>query len=561
MNELEELFPIDIRTPSHVLARRAALHPDASFVGFIDRERRSIKSYTYNEFNDRVNSVANGLIAGGIQPGEKVMVMLPNSFEFVECFFALSRIGAVQVPTNFLYMAPQLQHVLSEAEPDALIVHESFVDRFAGLDQPSLRSRYIVGCPAEDPESYARLQSTRPSPVADLGTFNSTLSIMFTSGTTGRSKGVVVPHHQFVWGGFNWARIGGYTESDVNYMCTPMFHVAFYTFLGSSLVTGGSIVFTDWFSATHFWEEVRLAGATAFGYQGSIMQMLWKQPPLPHDRDNPVRVAIGAAAPPNIIRDFEQRFDLEIVEGFGMTENTIVTATLPGEERRLGSAGHALPGWQINVVNDNDEPVPPGEVGELVVRPLEPYVLATGYYRQPEATVQAWRNLWFHTGDAGALDADGYFYYSHRIKDAIRRRGENISALEVELAISEHPAVLECAVIAVPSELAEDDVKAVVVLRPNETVDPLDLLCFCEDRLPYYALPRYVEFRSALPKTPSQRVEKFRLREEHVSSNCWDSSAAGFVPKGHPSRQRASHTVQQAGGTRSAGHFEGGEQS
>jgi crotonobetaine/carnitine-CoA ligase len=256
--------------------------------------------------------------------------------------------------------------------------------------------------------------------------------------------------------------------------------------------------------------------------------MLYKQPPGPHDGDNPVRIAFGAPCPVEIWEEFESRFGMKLVEVYGMTEAPMACENRL-DNRKIGSAGRESMTYEVRIVDEHDEPVPPDTPGEIVVRPKLPGAIFSGYYGREADTVEAWRNLWFHTGDRGTMDEDGFLFFLDRMKDCIRRRGENISSWEVESTINTHESVLESAAYGVASELSESDVMVAVVLRPNASLRPDELLDFCQGRMAHFAVPRYVRFVDALPKNASERIEKFRLREAGVTADTWDRELVGYT--------------------------------
>jgi carnitine-CoA ligase len=321
----------------------------------------------------------------------------------------------------------------------------------------------------------------------------------------------------------------GYGAADVLYTAFPMFHInARYTSVMAAMECGGTLVMDQRFSVSRFWSICREKGVTAFNFQGALLLMLAKQPPRPDDADNPVRLGFGAPVPAEIYDEFTTRFGVRLAEVYGMTEvpNTIENRL---DSFRVGAAGRESTNFAVRVVDEDDQFVPPGVAGEIVVRPKKPGIMIMEYYKMPEATVRAFRNLWFHTGDRGRFDEDGYLYFLDRMKDAIRRRGENISSWDVEKTVNAFPAVLEAAAYGVPSELSEEEVMLAVVRRPGYTVDIEALLEHCVDNLPHFAVPRYVRFLDALPKTPSQRIEKYRLRDEGVTEDTWDREDHDFV--------------------------------
>jgi crotonobetaine/carnitine-CoA ligase len=320
-----------------------------------------------------------------------------------------------------------------------------------------------------------------------------------------------------------------YGPDDVVFNAFPLFHVnARYSGVLPVMYAGGQSVLRSRFSVSGFWDTCREYGVTAFNYMGAVLMMLYKQPEKPDDADNPVRRAYGAPAPVTIYQDFERRFGVQLVEVYGSTEGGTITMNTV-DSFRIGSCGKPVPYYDVRIHDPDDRPLPAGEVGEIVVRPREPNALFEGYHDMPAETLTAFRNLWFHTGDRGRTDEDGYFYYVDRMKDSIRRRGENISSWEVEKVVTAHESVAEAAAIGVPSEHTEEEVLIVVVAKPGYDIDPVSILDLCQQRLPYYAVPRYVHVTNELPKTPSQRVEKYRLRAAGLPPGTWDREDVGYV--------------------------------
>jgi crotonobetaine/carnitine-CoA ligase len=320
-------------------------------------------------------------------------------------------------------------------------------------------------------------------------------------------------------------RQGG--KDDIFFTFLPLYHFnaqALTTI--TALIAEAEMVLSDKFSASRFWNEIRQYKATQFNYLGAVIPILAKQPERPDDIDNPVRIAFGAGCPQAVMNEVEKRFGLKCLEGFGMTEIGI-PIHVRVDDRRPGSCGKVLDLYEIRLVDDEDKEVPVGEPGEILFRPREPFTMMLEYYNMPEKTLEAFRNLWFHTGDLARKDADGYFYFVDRKKDALRRRGENISSFEVERAVNAHPNVLESAAVAVASEVGEDEVKICVVLKPGATLTPEELISHCNDRMPYFAVPRFVEFMESLPKTPTERVQKYLLKQAGITPKTWDREKAG----------------------------------
>jgi crotonobetaine/carnitine-CoA ligase len=358
-------------------------------------------------------------------------------------------------------------------------------------------------------------------------------AIMYTSGTTGPSKGVLMPHAHLYLLGLGEVDNLGLCAEDTYYICMPLFHAnAMLMQLYGTLIAGAKAVIVPAFSASRWLDDIRRHGITITNTLGVMTEFIYRQPERPEDGDNRLRVICAVPNPAEIREAFEQRFKTRLIEGYGMTEVNIVLYHPMHQPYRTGSCGLPYDTYfEVRVVDpETDEELPPGQVGEIVARPREPYGFMQGYNAMPERTVEAWRNFWFHTGDAARRDEDGYFYFVDRIKDCIRVRGENISSYEIEKVLSEHPAVAEAAAVAVKSELVggEDEVKACVVLKSGQRLTPQEVLDFCQPRMPYFAVPRYVEFVEALPKTPTEKVRKTALREAGITVATWDREAAGY---------------------------------
>jgi crotonobetaine/carnitine-CoA ligase len=344
--------------------------------------------------------------------------------------------------------------------------------------------------------------------------------ILYTSGTTGPSKGVVLTHRA------NLRLATAVVENvetgpeDVLYTAFPLFHVAArFVSIVPAMLSGGRVVVHRRFSASRFWDICRAEGVTAVHYLGTLPMMLFKQPPSPRDRDHRVRVAYGAGMPPAIWQAFKDRFGIHhVLELYGSTEQGIVSINTRHHET-LGTCGPPVSFASVEIHDEQDLPLPNGSPGEIVVRPEEEGIFFRGYYGMAEETLRAWRNLWFHTGDRGKFDAEGNLVFLGRLKDSIRRRGENVSAFEVEQVADAHPAVAESAAVGVPSDLGEEEILLVVV--PSDSpLDPAEVVHHCAERLPHFAVPRYIRIVDRLPKTPSQRVRKFELG--FIDNSTWD---------------------------------------
>jgi carnitine-CoA ligase len=523
------------KTLGAILAARAAEQPDRVAFRF-DRD-----TLTYAELDERASRLASGLRELGIGKGDKVAVQLPNCSEFLAVWFGLARGGVIEVPLNIGLRGDLLAYVLEQAECRALVISAEWaprIDAVAGR-LSSLKHVIVVGEGVGTGPASAAFTSTpladvltadATPPCVDVGPYDESV-ILFTSGTTGPAKGAVLTHHaNFRLATTSTIELMDYRDDETLFTAFPLFHVnAKYTsVLPVMIMDRGSLVMHDRFSASRFWDVCRAEGVTAFNFMGALLMMLWKQPERPDDADNPVRKGYGAPAPETLAPDFERRFGVILCEMYGSTELGNITGNRPGD-RRIGTCGKALPDVQVEIHDTDGNRVASGEIGEIVARPLVPHIMVERYYGNEEATVEAFRGLWFHTGDRGTCDDEGWFRFVDRMKDAIRRRGENISSWEVEQVLNDHAAVEETAIIGVPSDLTEEEVLVVVKLKTGHELAPEGLLDFAQDRLPHFAVPRYVRFVAELPKTPSQRIEKYRLRDEGITADTWDRESVGYV--------------------------------
>ena len=477
--------------------------------------------WTWAELIEAAETLAGGLAAAGVAAGQVVCHMSPNHPEAVVTMLALLRLGAVECPVNAGLRGHQLAHVLHHSGARVLMVDGSLVDRVAEqlASAPDVQTVVLRG-EGQAPEGVSvldydamRRSGSQPPPFTPPKPGDA-MNIIYTSGTTGPAKGAVLPQAF----GIEQARIKieqwGLTADDVMFSALPLYHVnARFSSLGTALVVDGRAALVSRFSASTFWDQVRSSGATEVGVVGAVSSILLRQEPGPTDRDHRVRMMHGAAGIPMARRaDFEERFGLRLVTGFAMTETGHFSTTSPDDPMRYQASGRPVPQYEAAIVDADDHEMPPGTVGELVVRPRVPGVMMTGYHRQPEATLVAFRNLWFHTGDLATIEADGYIRWVDRAADAIRRRGEMISSTEVERAVCTFEAVAECAAVGVPSELGEWDVKLVVVAEKGSSVDPAKLVSHCQATLPDFCQPRYLEILEELPKGATHKVNKHQLR-------------------------------------------------
>jgi crotonobetaine/carnitine-CoA ligase len=448
------------------------------------------------------------------------------------------------VPMNTASMGPQIGYLLKDSAARLLAIEAGFVERLenAALGETALQTIWRVEDAGGDPGAHVPLRfegiacepwppSPTPAALAPLPPLpeppiasSDILAILYTSGTTGPAKGVLCPQAQYHWWGVLSARILGVGPGDVLCTTLPLFHINALNTFAQATLAGARVAYEPRFSASGFWTTMRARGATVVYLLGAMVPILLAQPVSAAERGHRVRIGLGPGVPASAAAAFRERTGVPLVEGYGSTETNFVIASSP-ERSRPGCMGWLQPGFDARVVDANDFELPDGEAGELLLRADAPFAFSSGYFGRPEATLAAWRNLWFHTGDRVVREADGAFRFVDRIKDAIRRRGENISSHEVEQVLQAHPAVAAVAVYPVRSELAEDEVMAAVVTREGATLDPAELAAFCRTRLPYFAIPRYVEVVADLPRTENGKVQKFRLRERGVTSGTWDREA------------------------------------
>ena len=520
------------RVLTKIIEDKARQYPDHVVFQFRD------DPITLEEFNQEINKTANGLISLGVKHGDKVAIILPNSPEFLYTWFALNKIGACEVPINVALKGQGLSYQMTQSDCVALVADTQYLDRLEGVtdDLVDIRNVAFTRSDGRDVPQWQGFENLAFSELMDHSSetpnvtvhYSDLASILYTSGTTGVSKGVMFSHHYWydIWA--ESVKYSRYTEDDILYTGLPFFHGnAQGITIGPAILADAKAVIVERFSASRLWDDCRRWECTEANYIGGIIPILLKQEEREDDADNPVRLMVGAAAPQDEWHAFQERFNTKILEVYGMTECYCCLVS-PYDEPRAGACGKTITGWDVRIVDDDDKECEPGKLGEFIARSNKMFVGTTGYYNKPEATLELFQNGWIHTGDLGRMDEDGYFYFVDRKKQAIRRRGENISSFEVESVISAHDAVLESCVVGVPSEVGEEEVKAVVVLKEGEQVTEEELIRWCEPRLAYFSIPRYIAIRDSMPKTPSERVEKFKLKAEGITPDCWDREESGI---------------------------------
>jgi crotonobetaine/carnitine-CoA ligase len=484
---------------------------------------------SYRAFDDAVNRYALVWHGMGLSKGDRVAFMLDNGPEFLYAWLGAAKLGAILVAINTGFRAEEAGYLIRHSGARFALVGEPHAEVFtAAAGATELERTLTVGTHAEWPSmpDLAGLESGKPPPVDLRG--DDVMSLIYTSGTTGKPKGVMQTHRNFVLTGQAYPAWMGMEPGDRIYACLPLFHInsQAYSMMGA-IGADGAIVLAPRFSASRFWDDLRRYRVNVFNFIGAMTVILSKSDPSPADRDHVVKVAYGVPALPHDLRlQVEERFGMRVISGFGMSETTFGLLEPPYGERRPGSMGKPrhhpdpdVPRTQVRIVDGDGIDVPVGTIGELLLR--NPALMA-GYFRDAQRTAEALRDGWLYTGDMAWQDEDGFYYFSDRKKDIVRRRGENVSSLEVELVLNEHPDVLESAIVGVPSDLLDEDLLAVVVARPGRTPRGENLVAWCAERLAPFKVPRFVQFADSLPKTRTQKIEKHRLRE------AWDPAAAAY---------------------------------
>lgn len=492
---------------------------------------------TYADVHGAALTWSTALASVGVTAGDPVCVFLPTSFSAVEAWLGLAWLGALEVPINSAYHGPMLQYIIENSCATVMVVHKQFLDRVTqvakGLSR--LNTVIVVGGEAEAPvvkatgirtvSAQALLAGSKP--VTDLATprRHDIASILYTSGTTGPSKGVLVPWGQLRATSMGTLPEGAVTSDDVFYSPFPLFHIGGKNTLSIMALCGGSVVMRTQFGSKAFWSDVRKYNCTTTLLLGAMANFLNRQPSREDDATSPLDKVVMVPVIAGV-GDFIKRFGVRVCTVFNMTETSCPVTSNGWVEDGDESCGRVRPGYDVRLVDEYDQEVPVGQLGEMVVRASEPWAQMAGYHNMPDKTVSAWRNQWLHTGDGFIRDEEGRFFFVDRQKDAIRRRGENISSFEVEAQVNEHPAVLESAAVAVPSEWSEDEVMVVVVAQPGASVDPAALVAFLAERLPRFMVPRYVKVVDELPKTPTQKVMKAELRKIGVDESTYDAGSS-----------------------------------
>lgn len=518
----------------NALMRRAVIAgPDRPFLDFLG------KGYTVGDIDRNAIQLANGLRKLGVEKGNTVATILDNSAEAIFIWLAINKLGAISVPINTAYKGEYLRHQLKDSGAAVVIAESDYALRVTEIADSISEMSHLVhrGAAHELPsigqnilpwQDIVSNDLTDPEVEVDPGDL---AMLIYTGGTTGPSKGCMVSHNYAC----NLAEIisqgTGRDANTVSWTALPLFHFNAVSNVLCELKHGGRMALYPRFSVSNFWPEIERTGANYVTMLGSMFPMLITAPENEAEKHchGQLKIVGGAPFPEKLQQAWKARFGTEhtVCPGFGLTECSLVTSIALHDNARPDSSGRRNDSFDVRIIDDNGNEVADGNPGEVIVRPLKPNVMFEGYWKRPEETLELMRNLWFHTGDIGQFDEDGFFYFVDRKKDYLRRRGENISSFEVESVFRQHPAIEDVAAHAVLSDLTEDELKVTAVLRADAQLSEEELCLWSAEQMPYFAVPRYIEFRKDLPRNPVGRVLKYVLRDEGVTATSWDREAAG----------------------------------
>jgi carnitine-CoA ligase len=533
-------IPLHERTLARVLRTQAQAQGDKPFLLYYGRK------FSYAQVYEQSRRIAAGLSAAGVRPQQQVAIMMENRPENLWLLFALGIIGAVAVPINTASRGDLLAYYVRQSDSVAMVVDGAFVERFAAVqsDCPKLRLVCVVPDDSPEPPAEAAFRNVEvvawqkvadaPPPDKDVPgpAYSDPLQILYSSGTTGPSKGSMISNATAIRAAMKHVEFFGYDSTDVMYTCLPMFHGnALNCTVLPALLAGATVALSRRYSTSGFWREINESGATRTSLLSAMINFLWLKTPSQEERTHRLKTCL-VVPPPEFALEFEKRFNVRLTSLYALGDFGYATMLGADEPRsKIRSAGRPLPEVTIAILDEDDMPVPQGQVGQICLRSNEAWFGRQGYYNMSDLWVSVTRNLWLHTGDTGFIDEDGYLYFAGRSKDLIRRRGENISAIQVEDILRRHPAVADAAVYAVRAEYLEDEVMASVVCKEGQSLDSVELVKFCAPKMAYFMAPRFVEVVPELPLTPTGKVEKYKLREsaEKRLAHIWDREKSGIV--------------------------------
>lgn len=527
---------------NRVLCTLLRLHAEAS--GDAPFLRADGATFSYGRANAIVNAYARGLRELGLGAGDRLLVYMHSCVEFVLLTLAANRLGALWVPINTDYRGEWLVETVNASKGAILATDVPLLEKLRPVEHELHYGRLVLRGRKEDageefaPRGVVTLDELGDRSGAEIETrrihYGDAAAVLWTSGTTGKPKGVIQSHNVWVRAAENNNRLYGTRAGDVAYNCLPLYNSA--AWVGNiyrTLTVGISCALDEQFSVSRFWDRVRFYGATQTMTLGAMHMFLWNEPRREDDADNPLRMASMVPLPQKMIAPFCERFGLEgIVQGFGQSEAMLLLSKLetPTRQFKPNALGELSSDMDLRLLRDDGQAAAIGEVGEFAIRPLAPHVIFSGYFEDPEATRNAFRGEWYCMGDLGIRDAEGNFFFVDRKKDCIRYKGRNISSLQVESVAASHPAVQAAAVYGVPSETleSEHEIKLDAILKPGQQLRPEELARFINEHAPYFCVPRYVEFVGELPYTPTQKLEKYKLRAKGLSSATWDRLKSDF---------------------------------
>jgi len=537
-----DLSRLTDRVVGRVLSEQADFAPDATWLMSDDRK------VTFAEARLMVSRIAGSLRGLGVERGDVVAIHMDASIELVLTGIGTSELGAMFAPMSTDYSGEFLSRNIASSTAKVLVADAYLAARYVELESLSqVRHLVVTGeadldalrRPGVEVHAWEELLASEPISLPSVARFDDVLMMWWSSGTTGAPKGIMQTHAGLMRSAHYWLADRDIRDDEVWYSCLPMYlGGAYTTALWPSLLSGTAVGIDARLSVSRFWDRVRHYGATQIFTLGAMHMFLMQAEVRPDDRDNPVRCAVPVPMPWSEVARFKERFGIDqVLQAYGQSEVPcrIFSAPDDGTVWRANAIGRPVPWLDVRLVDENDEDVPVGEVGEIVVRPKEPFMLYAGYFNMPDVTAQTWRNLWHHTGDLARAEADGQYFFADRKKDYIRYKGRNISMVEVEAVVGKHPDVADVAAFGRQSaELeSESEVAIAVIPRPGSVLEPSDLARFVNDNAPYYFVPRYIEIVSELPRNAQFKTDKVALRAQPIATDAWDRDAAEFEVARH----------------------------
>ncbi len=512
-------FGVDRFAVPAVLDRRAEQHPDRVVMSIAGVD------VTFEQMRQRSRAAANMLAGLGVGRGDCVALFTATCPEWVYFWLGAARIGAVSAAVNAANKGDFLLHTLRLARAKVILTDP---ERRPRVDEVVDQLDTVTGVVVQDDSLTATLHLDAEVPVSDNPAGPADVGVLFyTSGTTGPSKAVATTWHYLFSVAATAASAWEFGPGEALWTAMPLFHLSAAPSVLAPMLVGGTTVLAKAFHPGQVWDDIRARGAVGFAGAGAMVSMLQNLPPDPRDAQLPLRFISAAPIDAKSYRDIEKRYGCRIVTMYGMTEAFPIAVKGVSDEGVPGTSGRPNPDFDVRIVDEHGDPLPPGSVGEIACRPRSPHVMSEGYVGAGSRVEP--HPEWFRTGDLGRLDADQNLTFVDRVKDSLRRRGENVSSVEVEAVVMRHPAVAEAAAVGVPSELGEDDILLFVALNPGATLDCADLLDFCAARMPYFCVPRYVETVDELPKNVIGRIRKDLLRSRGLNEATWDREERGYI--------------------------------